>query len=103
MTSIKNVLYWLIANSVGGYNRGLILDELFNKPSNAHGLSLKLNIDYNTIRYHLDVLLKNNIIETAGTSYGKTYFIKDELINNKEDFFEIWNEFRRKKINNKKG
>jgi predicted transcriptional regulator len=102
MSSIRNVLYWLIANSVGGYNRGLILDELFRKPSNAHGLSLKLNIDYNTIRYHLDVLIKNKIIETAGSAYGKTYFIKDELIDNKQYFYEIWNDFRRKRINTKK-
>ena len=96
MTSTKNILYWLIANTVGGYNRGLILNQLFNQPENANNLSLKLNIDYNTIRYHLDILLKNGLLETAGESYGKTYFITMDLKNNKQYFNKIWNEYMKK-------
>ena len=81
MATIKNILYWLIANSVGGYNRGLILDHLFNQPENAHNLSLKLGIDYNTIRYHIDILLKNGLVESVGNTYGRTYFITKDLNN----------------------
>ena len=96
MTSIKNILYWLIANSVGGYSRGLILNHLFDQPENAYNLSIKLNIDYNTTRYHLDILVKNGLLETAGSSYGKTYFIKNDLMKEKQYFFKIWNEYKEK-------
>jgi len=96
MTSTKNILYWLIANSVGGYSRGLILNQLFNQPENAYNLSQKLNIDYNTIRYHLDILVKNGLLETAGNSYGRTYFITNNLLNKKQYFYKIWNEYMKK-------
>lgn len=96
MTSIKNILYWLIANSVGGYSRGLILNHLLYEPENAYNLSLKLNIDYNTIRYHLDILLKNGLLETAGDSYGRTYFTTDNLKKEKQYFYKIWKEYKKK-------
>ena len=98
MTSTKNILYWLIANSVGGYSRGLIINQLFTQPENAYNLSLKLNIDYNTIRYHLDILLKNGLLETAGDAYGKTYFITKNLMNHKHYFYKIWDKFNEKII-----
>ena len=97
MTTIKNILYWLIANSIGGYNRGLILDHLFNQPENAYNLSLKLGIDYNTIRYHIDILLKNGLIESVGNSYGRTYFITKNLMKNKQYFYNLWNKLMKKR------
>jgi predicted transcriptional regulator len=96
MSSMKNVLYWLIANSLGGYNRGRILDELFKKPQNANELSNNLNIEYKTVRYHLKVLAENKIITSVGGSYGKTYFPSDELEQNKHIFLQIWYEIGKK-------
>ena len=96
MGSIKNILYWLIANSLGGLNRGRILNELFKKPENANELSNSLNIDYKTIRYHLEILINNNLIESAGPGYGKTYFITEELMKNKRYFYDIWNQIKEK-------
>ena len=34
MDAFEKVLYWLIANSLGGLNRGRIINELFSKPQN---------------------------------------------------------------------
>lgn len=96
MDSIKNVLYWLIANSLGGLNRGRILEELFKKPQNANGLSNSLNLEYKTVRYHLKVLEENNIITSVGGGYGKTYFPSDTLGQNKVIFYEIWDEIGKK-------
>ena len=90
MGSIKNVLYWLIANSLGGVNRGRILEGLFNKPQNANELSKNLNLEYKTIRYHLKVLEENGLIESVGKGYGKTYFPSEDLKENKQYFDEIW-------------
>ena len=89
MTSFEHVIYWLIANSIGGVNRIKILDALFEKPQNANELSENLGIDYKTIRYHLNVLKKNNFIEVAGSGYGKTYFTSETLKDNKEYYDKI--------------
>ena len=96
MASIKNVLYWLIANSLGGLNRGKILEELFKKPQNANELSNNLSIEYKTVRYHLKVLEENKIITSVGGGYGKTYFPSDELNQDKQYFDQIWDEIGKK-------
>lgn len=96
MASIKNVLYWLIANSLGGLNRGKILMELFNKPQNANELSKNLALEYKTIRYHLKVLEDNGLIEAVGDGYGKTYFPSENLEENSGYFTEIWDKIGKK-------
>jgi len=96
MSSIKNILYWLIANSLGGVNRGRILKELFNKPQNANELSNNLGLEYKTVRYHLKVLYENKLITSVGGGYGKTYFPSEELEQNKHVFNEIWYEIGKK-------
>ena len=96
MSSFKKVLYWLIANSLGGANRGRIIDELFKKPENANELSNILNVEYKTVRYHLKVLEENKIITSVGGGYGKTYFPSDELEQNKHIFYQIWYEIGKK-------
>lgn len=96
MASIKNVLYWLIANSLGGLNRGRIITDLFNKPQNANELSNNLNLEYKTVRYHLKVLEENKLITSVGGGYGKTYFPSDELEENKDIFQKIWDEIGKK-------
>ena len=96
MDSIKNVLYWLIANSLGGFNRGRIIKELFNKPENANALSKNLKLEYKTVRYHLKVLEENSLIVSAGRGYGKTFFPSDVLKEHKKYFNEIWNEIGKK-------
>jgi predicted transcriptional regulator len=96
MSSIKNVLFWLLANSLGGFNRGRILEELFRKPQNANELSNNLDIEYKTVRYHLKVLKENKLIISVGGGYGKTYFPSDELEQNKSVFLQIWYEIGKK-------
>jgi predicted transcriptional regulator len=96
MAPIKNVLYWLIANSLGGFNRGRIILELFNKPQNANELSRNLNVEYKTVRYHLKVLEENRLITSVGGGYGKTYFPSEEINENKHIFNEIWDKIGKK-------
>lgn len=96
MAPINNVLYWLLANSLGGINRGRILEQLFTKPQNANELSKNLNLEYKTVRYHLKVLEENSLITSVGGGYGKTYFPSDELEQNKHFFNKIWDEIGKK-------
>ena len=100
MKQIKRLLYWLLSTS-GGLNRARIINLLRQKPMNAHEIAESLNLDYKTVRHHLKVLEKNNLVASQG-EYGKLYFISDMLEANMEYFDEIWNEIGKNKINEKR-
>ena len=57
---------------------------------NANQLGNRLEVDYRTVRHHLDVLEKNGVITSMGERYGKMYFLSRELEESWEDFEEIW-------------
>ncbi|HEC89542.1 MAG: ArsR family transcriptional regulator [Thermoplasmata archaeon] len=96
MHGVKRLLWWLLSGTVGGINRGRILEELFNQPRNANELATLLNLDYKTIRHHLDVLEKNHLITSTGSGYGKMFFPSDLLEKNAEYFREIWEKIGKK-------
>jgi predicted transcriptional regulator len=96
MGKFKYVLWWLLTNTQGGENRSKILKEILQRPCNAHELSNILELNYKTIRYHLDLLEKNSILFSIGEKYGKTYFPSDELKELEEYFNEIWVKFIKK-------
>ena len=96
MGKFKYVLWWLLVNTQGGENRAKILKEIFKKPNNAHELCNLLDLNYKTIRYHLDILEKNGIILPIGEKYGKTYFPSDDLKELEVYFNEIWEKFVKK-------
>ncbi|PTD93955.1 ArsR family transcriptional regulator [archaeon SCG-AAA382B04] len=79
---MKKVLWWLIAGTRGGKNRTRIIKTLENEPMNANQLSKKLDLDYKTIRHHLEMLEENNVITSMDKKYGKTYFITQEMKKN---------------------
>lgn len=99
MNAMKRLLWWLLAGSVGGVNRGRILEELFHTPHNANELSKILELDYKTIRHHLEILEKNHLIISTGSDYGKIYFPSDLLETNIDVFKEIWGQIGKKQIN----
>ena len=90
MRSIKQLLWWMIAGSDGGLNRARIIHHLQNQPSNANQLAEILKLDYKTIRHHIDVLEKNNLVTSMGKKYGKMYFLSNMLDENFDVFEEIW-------------
>ena len=99
MRSIKQLLWWVIAGSEGGLNRARIINHIREQPSNANQLAEVLELDYKTIRHHLDVLDKNNLITTMGKKYGKMYFLSTLLEENYEVFEEIWVRIGKNKVN----
>lgn len=96
MHAVKRLLWWLLAGSAGGINRGRMLQELFTRPHNANELAKVLSLDYKTVRHHIGVLEKNNLIISTGSGYGKVYFPSDLIENNKEVFDEIWGRIGKK-------
>jgi len=77
MRTRKQVLWWLFSGTKGGYNRATIMIELVKEPQNANQLSQNLRLDYKTVRHHLKVLEKNNLLDCVGSGYANCYFPKD--------------------------
>jgi len=71
---LKHMLQWLIAGSRGGPNRARLIIAIRDEPMNANQLCDILEVDYRTVRHHLDILEKNGLVTSM---YG--------------DFEEIWN------------
>ena len=85
---LKYLLGWLIAGSRGGPTRANIIEILNKTPQNANQLAALLNLDYKTIRHHIDVLEKNKMITSFG-EYGATYFLSPTLEANYSSFEAI--------------
>lgn len=58
----NKLLSYLIEGTRGGKTRALILRHLAEKSYNANQLATTLNMDYKTIRHHLNILVKYGII-----------------------------------------
>lgn len=101
MHAVKRLLWWLLAGSAGGMNRGRILEELFRRPYNANELAKQLELDYKTIRHHLELLEKNRLITSTGTGYGTVYSPSEMLEEHLAVFTEIWAQIGKKQIKKK--
>ncbi|QCW01981.1 winged helix-turn-helix domain-containing protein [Natrinema pallidum] len=53
---MEKALWYLIAGTRGGENRARIIRALEVKPRNANQLAEELEVDYNTVRHHLELL-----------------------------------------------
>lgn len=70
---MEAVLWQTLAGTRGGPNRARILRALDSRPRNANRLAEELDLAYNTVRHHLDILEDNDIITSADESYGAVY------------------------------
>lgn len=94
---MKNLLWYLVAGTKGGETRGKIIDLIRKTPSNANKIAEILKLDYKTIRHHLEVLEKNNIITAINKGkYGAVYFLSEFMQSNIHIFNEIWEQFGKK-------
>ena len=75
MDSQTRLLYWLFNASRGGPTRLKIIRLLKLTPKNLHKLSISLGMDYKTVQGHVEILLKNGIIDKMGNGYGSIYFV----------------------------
>jgi PAS domain S-box-containing protein len=71
----SRLLCSLIEGSRGGKTRALILRKLIDRPYNANQLANVLNMDYKTIRHHLDVFIKNEVIRIERKKGYRLYLI----------------------------
>jgi DNA-binding transcriptional ArsR family regulator len=86
---IEKALWYLFAASRGGFNRVRIVRALDQRPQNANELAEDLDVDYNTITHHLDMLQEHDVVEPSDHDYGKLYFLTDRFENHAETFEQI--------------
>lgn len=88
---LKRILWWLLAGSRGGENRARLLTAIRARPANANQLAERLDLDYKTVRHHLDVLMDNRVVMSSGKDqYGAVYLLTQPMEANWELFEEIW-------------
>jgi DNA-binding transcriptional ArsR family regulator len=75
---MEAVLWYVLTGTRGGANRVRILRTLDQRPRNANQLAEALDLDYKTVRHHLDVLVDNNIVRDSGDDYGAIYLLTDQ-------------------------
>ena len=78
----SKLLSYLIVGTRGGKTRALILKNLSDRSFNAHQLSKIMNMDYKTIRHHLNVLIKNGIVTKDNDGSNDLYFISKNMESN---------------------
>jgi len=70
---MEGVLWYVLASTRGGENRARILRAVDERPRNANQLAEDLDLDYTTVRHHMDVLVENNVVMKSGEDYGAVY------------------------------
>ncbi|PSQ23504.1 ArsR family transcriptional regulator [Halobacteriales archaeon QS_9_67_15] len=88
---MEGTLWYVLTGTRGGRNRIRILRAVDDRPRNAHQLADNLDLDYKTVRHHLDVLLDNDIVDKSGDDYGAVYLPTERVRANwdvVEDIFE---------------
>jgi len=86
---MEQALWYLFAGTRGGENRARIVRTLSERPRNANQIAEAMDVDYNTVRHHLEMLTEHDVVETGGNDYGKLYFLTDRFERHREEFEEI--------------
>jgi len=86
---MEKSLWYLLAGTRAGGQRARIIRELDEQPKNANELATELDVGYNTVRHHLDMLVEHGIVEAGEKSYGKPYFLSDEFETHRGTFETI--------------
>ncbi|PSP67058.1 ArsR family transcriptional regulator [Halobacteriales archaeon QS_5_68_33] len=74
---MEAVLWYVLAGTRGGVNRVRILRALDDRPRNANQLAEDMDLNYDTVRHHLDVLTDNDVLRSSGDDYGAVYLPSD--------------------------
>ena len=76
---MEGVLWYVLASSRGGPTRVRIVRAIDERPRNANQLAEALDLDYTTVRHHLDVLMDNNVLQRSGEEYAAVYLFTDQV------------------------
>ena len=83
---VDRELLTLIKGRRGGNTTLLIIDAILSGPYNGHQLSRKLNIDYNTVKFHLRIIYKHEYITREKFEETYFYYPTEKLYNNLNEY-----------------
>ena len=78
-SSMEGTLWHVLSGTEGGPNRARIVRALDERPRNANQLAEALDLDYKTVRHHLDVLCDRGLLRRSGDEYGAIYLPTERL------------------------
>ncbi|MFH0927254.1 MAG: ArsR family transcriptional regulator [Candidatus Micrarchaeota archaeon] len=82
MDAKTKVVFWLLNATKGGPTRIRLLRELLRQPQNIRRLSIACSVDYKTAQAHVEMMVKNGLLDSMGDKYGSVYFISSEYEDN---------------------
>lgn len=86
---MEKALWYLLTATRGGENRLRIIRALFEQPKNANELAEELDVNYKTVRHHLDTLEEHGLVESGEQQYAKLHFLTDQFRRHRGRFEEI--------------
>ena len=84
----------LILGRKGGRTTVKIIDEILRHPYNANQLSKELDLDYKTVKYHIYLVLKSEVVVENEMQYGTLFYPSQKLINNLSEYEQIKNNLK---------
>ncbi len=95
MDDLKKTLAFLLLGQTGGKNRYRIIELLKERPYNINQISNELDLNYRTVKHHIEVMMENGLLKTSGAGdYGGVYFLSQRLENNLEVYEEVVKNYR---------
>ncbi len=84
---LEGALWYVLTGTRGGTNRVRLLRALDKRPRNANQLADDLDLDYKTVRHHLDVLVENStgdtvVVDTVTLHNGGFVTVHDSSLHN---------------------
>jgi PAS domain S-box-containing protein len=95
ITSIKQTLSHIILGQKGGEKRAQIIEILKERPYNLNQMAETLNLNYRTIRHHVDILVDSGLIApSTGSHYADVYFLTPLMEENYQMLIELTQKLR---------